>query len=120
MVVEVRLCRDVRRLREAERWCGDEPATEDIGGRVWHWHRPCTPRRYVMNRGGVVARLYLNRRCVMDHWTEIPAHECGHAALAYSRWCGVDVHKDEEVACYALGRLTAQLMHILWAEWGRA
>lgn len=120
LVVEVRLCRDMRRLRQAYRWSCDPEPKQLVGGGVESWHIVQSGRP-VLQRGGVVARLYLNRREVMERWTEVPAHECGHAAMAWARWCRANLAEmpGEEVMCYALGRMTAQLMRVLWAEWGR-
>lgn len=66
----------------------------------------------------VVARVYMNVKDIRREPVDLPIHELGHAALAYARYRRADLKtiEGEEVACYALGRMAAQLNEILRAN----
>ncbi len=117
-VVEVRICRNARRLAESARQQG-WPADPDDGncaGMVRSFGRASTntPR---LHHGAVVAHLWLSVKDVRKRPGEIVSHECGHAAMAWARWRRADLERmpGEEVMCYALGRLVAQLNRVLYA-----
>lgn len=122
-VVEVRFCRDTRRLCDSLRQQGYRviPQEEESAGVVrsgWgRLGRRWEDSRTGLYRGHVVAQMWLSVRALQHRPGEITSHECGHAAMAWARWRGanLDVMPGEEVMCYALGRMVAQLNRICWA-----
>lgn len=121
-IVEVRFCRDTRRLVESTRqqgWPADPDdyrcagMVRDFGSRT----RPFGSRRMVLHGGRVVAQMWLSVRDVRQRQSEIVSHECGHAAMAWARWRGANLDRmpGEEVMCYALGRMVAQVNRICYA-----
>jgi len=65
------------------------------------------------NRGNrVVARVYLNME-YLD--TNVFTHEAGHAAMAYARLkkANLKVMEGEEVMCYSLGHICAEMGSLL-------
>jgi len=117
-VVEVRICRNARRLAESNRQQGWPPDPDDFhcAGMVRSFARASTdtPR---LHNGAVVAHMWLSCKDLRIRPGEIVSHECGHAAMAWARWRRADLGRmpGEEVMCYALGRLVAQLNRVLYA-----
>ncbi len=117
-VVEVRICKNSRQVADSSRQQGwpYDPDDARCAGMVRFFARASTgaPR---LHNGSVVAHLWLSVRDVRKRPGEIVAHECGHAAMAWARWRRVNlsVMPGEEVMCYALGRLVAQLNRVLYA-----
>lgn len=70
----------------------------------------------VVRPGLVVARMFLNKRDIQARGSEIAAHECGHAAMAWARLRRADLATmdGEETMCYALGRMHRQLINLFW------
>lgn len=68
--------------------------------------------------GGVVARMYLNRVDLQAKPGEIISHECTHAGMAWVRLQRVSLSRmeGEEVLCYAVGKMVAQVNRIGHAE----
>lgn len=120
-VVEVRLCRDRLRMAQAVRQqghtTGHDLALESAGMVIGSWRR--ATKTDSLRAGRMVARMFLSARSVRNWPTEIISHECGHAAMCWARWrrANLDEMPGEEVMCYALGRLVAQLNHYMIA-WG--
>lgn len=69
-------------------------------------------------QGRVVARMFLNLHGLRKRPSEIVAHECAHAGMAYARHCraNLSVMPGEEVLCYAVGRLVKQLNRVCYAH----
>ena len=86
-------------------------------GLVRSWHSKITGRPAV-RPGGVIARVYLNRRDLRDKPSEIVSHECTHAGMAWARFNRVSLGRmaGEEVLCYAVGKMVAQVNRIGYAE----
>jgi hypothetical protein len=120
-VVHVYLCRDVRRMCDAVRQQGwsDSKAAElaDAAGTVFHFFSRVNGR-YCMLHGHVVAQMFLSVRDLQNRPGEIVSHECGHAAMAWARLRRANLKQmpGEEVMCYALGRMVAQLNRICYAS----
>lgn len=124
-IVEVRLARDRRRMREAISYMGD-PATaaslgRDVMGMVRSWECKRTRRAGIMKSRGLVARMFLNVVDLRNHPSTIVPHECGHAAMAWGRTRGVSVRSamhsmdHEEIICYAVGDLVRQINQVCFA-----
>lgn len=117
-VVEVRICRDARRLTESHRQQGwpHDPDDFHCAGMVRSFARASTglPR---LHHGRLVAHMWLSQKDLYTRPGEITSHECGHAAMAWARWRGANlgVMPGEEVMCYALGRLVAQINRVCHA-----
>lgn len=82
-------------------------------GAVLHYvHRFGHKHRVVRNQ--VVCVMYLNAKDIQDDGANIIAHECTHAGLAYARnrRANLDHMPGEEVAAYAVGRLTREVCAI--------
>lgn len=112
-VVEVRIARDRRRMRDATNYHeGAKNAERDrkCMGLVRSYHSRITGRSVIRPRG-VIARMFLNVRDLRTHPSEIVAHECGHAAMAWARVKRADLSRmpGEEVMAHALGQLVRQL-----------
>lgn len=126
-VVLVLLARDRRRMREAISWHEGSAFADSVErecmGLVRHYYASRQNWRPVIRPGGVVARIFLNARDLQDRPSEIVSHECGHAAMAWARLQRADLRRmaGEEVMCYALGRLVAQVNRICFAHgvWAR-
>lgn len=124
-VVEVRLCRDTRRMCESIRQRGWllQDGDEDSAGLVKSFGRVARPRSASGGRlqtllsGRTVAQMWLSMRELRRRPGELTSHECGHAAMAWARWRGANlgVMPGEEVMCYALGRLVAQINRVCYA-----
>lgn len=117
-VVQVRLCRDTRRLCDSIRQCGWDlrQGDNDSAGLVKSFGRRASGRQSMLH-GRVVAQMWLSVRALQNRPGEITAHECGHAAMAWARWrrANLAIMPGEEVMCYALGRLVAQLNRVCYA-----
>ena len=117
-VVEVRLCRDTLRLCDSIRRCGWalNPGDDESAGIVKSFDRVASGRQSMLN-GRVVAQMWLSVRALQRRPGEITSHECGHAAMAWARWrrANLATMPGEEVMCYALGRLVAQLNRVCYA-----
>lgn len=120
-VVEVRIARDARRMRDLMNFhdgqaCFNE-CERNVAGlvRTWHWRRG--RRSAVLRPRGLLARMYLNVRDLRGRPNEIVSHECTHAAMAYARLVGANlsVMPGEEVLAHAVGRLTKQVIRICFA-----
>lgn len=86
-------------------------------GLVRSWHSSITGRS-VVRPGGRIARMYLNRCDLRRKPSEIVAHECTHAGMAWARFNHTSLAgmAGEEVLCYAVGKMVAQLNRIGYAE----
>lgn len=117
-VVEVRVARDGRRMREEMARLDGESAERDprVEGLVRTWHSKITGRP-VIRPGGVVARMYLNVKALRRRPSEIVSHECVHAAMGWARLQRADLSRmaGEEVLAHAAGRLVAQVNHHCFA-----
>lgn len=62
----------------------------------------------------IVARMFLNVADLRRQGTEIISHECTHAGMAWVRLRGANLQHmpGEEVLCYAVGRMTKQVIRI--------
>lgn len=115
-IVEVRIARSRAHMRgEMMRIDGhtDDPRTE---GLCRHWYDRRSGQTIARPRG-IVARIYLNAQGLSGRPSEITSHECCHAAMAWARFKRANLHymEGEEVMCYALGRLVAQVNRICYA-----
>ena len=115
-VVEVRIARDPRRMRDEMRRI-DNATLDDLDprglGLVRHWSS-VIGQRHVIRPRGVIARMYLNAQSISGgQGAEIIAHECTHAGMAWARLqrANLKVMPGEEVLCYAVGRMVPQVVH---------
>lgn len=85
-------------------------------GQVWSWEKGPRKRAHLI-RGAIVGRMYLNTDDLRRNATEIPSHECTHAAMAWARLQRANLSQmpGEEVMCYAQGRMMRQLTNLLYA-----
>lgn len=119
-VVEVRVSRNRQRMTEEIGRCDGARAVLDAGqdamGMVRSYYST-TKRRPVMLPGGIVARMFINVADLRNRPGEIVSHECGHAAMAWARLQRADLSRmaGEEVMCYALGRLVAQVNRVCYS-----
>jgi len=122
-VVEVRIARDPRRMRNEMRRVdgvkvlGQDGIGPDCSGLVRSWHDKRSGVS-VARPGRLVARMYLNTRDLRKRPSEIVAHECTHAGMAWARLRRANLHvmPGEEVLCYAVGRLVKQVNRICFAH----
>ncbi|MES2320190.1 MAG: hypothetical protein V4631_22155 [Pseudomonadota bacterium] len=91
---------------------GKDMGPECRGAVLHYQHRFGHKHRVV--RGQVVCAMYLNAKDIQDDGANIIAHECTHAGLAYARnrRADLDHMPGEEVAAYAVGRLTREVCAI--------
>lgn len=121
-VVEVRITRDNRRMRESMNFHDGKALSDgcetNCMGLVRTWHNPRTRRAGVARNRHLVARMYLNERDLRARPSEIVAHECTHAAMAWVRLHRANLHvmPGEEVLCYAVGRLVKQVNRVCFAH----
>lgn len=122
-IVEVRLCRNNRRMCESIRQQGQHlgPYDSQSSGVVKSGFGRSS-RRYAyalsgLRHGRVVALMWLVVRDLRLRPSEISSHECAHAAMAWARWRGTNLGHmpGEEIMCYALGRMVAQVNRICYA-----
>lgn len=124
-VVEVRIARNMRRMREAMVQAGfPSYATNDTEGHVIS--RTHNPRGRLYN-GRIVARMFLNQKGLRQRPSEIVAHECAHAAMAWARLRKADLSKmghgtwkkrksdGEELLCYSVGELVEQVSRVCFS-----
>ena len=115
-VVELHIAKDRRHMRSLAHMAHD-PLEPECMGLVRHYLTK-TNRRRVCIAGGVVARMYLNRKDLRARPGDIVAHECTHAGMAWAKFRGEGLRnmRSEEVLCYATGRMVAQVNRICYAE----
>jgi hypothetical protein len=122
VVVEIRITKDRRRMREAMEfhdgreladWCETK-----CMGLVRSWHSPRTGRHTVTRNRHLLARMYLNERDLRYRPSEIVAHECTHAGMAWARLrrANLRVMPGEEVLCHGVGRLVSQVNRVCFAH----
>lgn len=118
--VEVRIAATRRRMREEIGRLEGARAIEsaDCMGLVRSYYGKRTRRDAVIRPGGLVARMFLNVRDLRKKPGEIVSHECTHAGMAWARLQRADLKRmpGEEVLCYAVGRLVAQVNRIGYAH----
>jgi len=120
--VEVRIAKNPKHMRaECVRFaCTSESSTAyfDIAGLVRTYFSDVTRVGRQLHRSGVIARMFLNLHDLRKRPSEIVAHECAHAAMAWVRHCGEDLKTmpSEEVLCYAVGRLVKQVNTVCYAH----
>lgn len=114
--VEVRIARTNRHMRTLGHRDGD-PIEPACMGLVRHYVKRIGGARTTINNG-VVARMWLNRQDLAREPSEIVSHESAHAAMAWVRFRGENLRnmRSEEVLCYAVGRLVAQINRVCYAE----
>ncbi len=114
-IVEVRVARTRRHMHaEIARLDGRKTRTEpECMGLVRRWSSRVDARS-VVRPGRVVARMYLNAADLRARPGEIIAHECTHAGMAWAKLRKANLKKmvGEEVLCYAVGVMTAQINSI--------
>lgn len=121
-IVEVRLARDRRRMRDLMNFHDGEKAAasceRECMGLVRTWHQPRTRRAGIVRRRGLVARMYLNVRDLQARPSEIVAHECAHAGMGWARFqrANLNYMTGEEVLAYAVGNLVRQVNRVCFAE----
>lgn len=119
LFVEVRIARNRRHMREDIRRMEGAAARPEpeLMGMVRSYHDRITGRPRIRPRG-VVARMYLNRADLRKRPSEIVSHECTHAGMAWARLKGARLSRmaGEEVLCYAVGKMVAQVNTICYAE----
>ena len=117
-VVEVRIARDGRRMREEMKRLDGQHADLDprVEGLVRTWTSKITGRP-VVRPGGVIARMYLNVKALQRRPSELVSHECVHAAMGWARLQRADLSRmaGEEVMAYAAGRLVAQVNRVCFS-----
>jgi hypothetical protein len=122
-IVEVRIAKTrMRMLDEMRRIEGESkdasgPESSRTQGlvRSWFYKRsgvPCYRPR------GLVARMYLNTVDLRNRPSEIVAHECTHAGMAWARLRGAKLEHmpGEEVLAHAVGQLVRQVNTICYAH----
>jgi len=119
-VVEVRIASSRKRMHDEVGRCDGAAAIRDIESDCMGMVRSYYSRiggRPVIRPGGLVARMFLNRQDLRRKPGEIVGHECGHAAMAWARLQRANLNHmpGEEVMCYALGRLVAQVNRVCYA-----
>lgn len=115
-MVEVRIASTRAHMRgEMLRIDGYEDSPR-IEGLCRHWCGRQSGKTVARPRG-MVARIYLNAQALSKRPSEITSHECGHAAMVWARFRRANLQEmeGEEVMCYALGRLVAQVNRICYA-----
>jgi hypothetical protein len=115
-ILEIRIARTNRHMRTLGHRDGD-PIEPECMGLVRHYVKRIGGARSTL-RNGVVASMWLNRRDLTRKPSEIVSHECTHAAMAWARLRGEHLlnMRSEEVLCYAVGRLVAQVNRVCYAE----
>jgi hypothetical protein len=120
LVVEVRIAKNPKHMRaEIMRFASQHETDNyrDTAGLVRTYYNRITDRQ-VVRPCGVVARMFLNVRDLRANPNELTAHECTHAGMAWVRHCRANLrHMDgEEVLCYAVGAMMAQVSRICFAH----
>lgn len=116
LIVEVRIANTLRHMYGEWKRLEGEADRNDYAGRCQTWHDKITKRAAIRPRG-VVARIYLNKQSLAGRPSEIVSHECAHAAMGWARLRRANLAHmpGEEVMCYALGRLVAQVNRVCYA-----
>lgn len=114
--VEVRIARTISAMRGEFRRLDGNKDCDDSAGLCRSWQNKITGKPAV-RPGMMVARIYLNAQSLSQRPSEIASHECAHAAMAWARHRGANLRHmaGEEVMCYALGRLVAQVNRVCYA-----
>jgi hypothetical protein len=120
-IVEVRLAQDGRRMRDLMNYHDGPELSNEIErncmGLVRSWHSPRLRRAGITRARHLVARMYLNVRDLRDRPSEIVAHECTHAGMAYARLrcANLGYMAGEEVLAHAVGRLVREVNKCCYA-----
>ena len=116
-VVEVRLARNRRHMREEMLRIDGHREGVDTQGLVRHWFSKIDRDRFAIRPRGIVARMYLNTKDLRDRPSEIVAHECTHAGMAWARLAKANLRNmsGEEVLCHAVGQMVKQVNYHLYA-----
>jgi len=134
-LVELRYAR-TKSLRRAEMRRLDHCTSLDrSGASCISWSIKTTGRPTINKPRRVVARIYVDKQTLMRMGApEILAHECTHAGVAWARFRGAKIDErsnrqrvgkpigervandDEELLCYAVGRLVQRLNNWLYAQ----
>ncbi len=95
---------------------GMQKLCENTGGSVQSYYSKVDGRP-VVRPGFVIANMYLNRFDLKRNPTEIIAHECVHAGMAWATLRKETLKKmaSEEVLAYATGDMTRQVTAICYA-----
>jgi hypothetical protein len=114
--VEVRIARTRAHMRGEMRRLDHSTDCDDAAGLCRTWSSKITGKPAIRPRQ-VVARIFLNAQDLRTRPGEIVSHECAHAAMGWARLRRANLSKmeGEEVMCYALGRLVAQVNRICYA-----
>lgn len=121
-VVELRIARDRRRMREAMDFHDGTKAADaierDCMGLVRTWHSPRLRLAGITRPRMLVARIYLNERDLRDRPSEIVAHEATHAGMGWARLRRAQLGHmpGEEVLCHAVGVLVKQINRACYAH----
>ena len=123
-VVEVRISRTPKHMRaEINRFqghAGGKESFRDTAGLVRSYYNRITGRQVTRPAAGgrVVARMFLNLHDLRKRPSELVAHECTHAGMAWARYCkaNLGVMPGEEVLCYAVGKLVRQVNAACYAH----
>lgn len=117
-IVEVRIARTRRLMRHEMARFGCNDVDAKTQGLVRSYYSSVTRhQRPVAVRSWVIARMFLNRKDLTKRPSEIVAHECTHAGMAWARHrrANLAVMPGEEVLCYAVGELVKQVNRICYA-----
>ena len=118
-VVELRVSRNNRCMQQEQIRFGDNKPDPRAAGSCYFWFSTTTrDERPKLRAGLIVARILLNVHQLRDQPSELPAHECTHAGIAWARYRRADVFETgggEEVLAYAVGRLVVQANRVLYA-----
>jgi hypothetical protein len=112
-VVQVFISPTQAHMRAAVRFRTQSEACSRTAGMVRHYFSKADGR-FVVRPGQVIAHMFLNAADLRLRAAEIVAHECTHAALAWGRLRKAKL-KDmdgEEVVCYSVGVMTAEVNRI--------
>lgn len=120
-VVELRIARDRRRMREAIDFHDGKKAADSVESecmglvRTWHSRRL---KVSVTRPRLLVARIYLNERDLRAKPSELVAHEATHAGMGWARLRRAQLGHmpGEEVLCYAVGVLVHQINRACYAH----
>lgn len=120
IVVEVRIAKNPKHMRAEILRFSPRSETDnfmDTAGLVRTYSDRITGRPVVRPRG-VIAQMFLNLHDLRRRPSEIVAHECTHAAMAWVRHRQANLRymEGEEVLCYAVGLLVKQVNRICFAH----
>lgn len=118
-IVEVRIARNRRHMIDEMRRVddfidGDWSRTQGLV-RSWSSKRDGSA---VYRPRGLVARMYLNVADLRKRPSEIVAHECTHAGMAWARLRRANLRHmpGEEVLCHAVGQMVRQVNSVCYAH----